>query len=234
MNPKAKSFYPSISEAIGILIVFILLSILFGMLPAIGNLAKNKFFQDLLMLFSYVLAAGGTVLIAIRIKKVQHPDSVLLINKIPRISTYILSVILTLAVIIVLEPLNELVTRLLPMPEQMQQLFNELFSPTFPAFLTAVIAAPILEEMIFRGVILEGFLRNYNPVKAILIVNLMFGLAHLNVWQFVGAFMVGIFISWVYWKTRSLSLAILIHMVNNMVSYLAIYFSSKPMQYAVN
>jgi hypothetical protein len=194
----------------------------FGMLIAIGS-KTGGILQDYSTFLAYVLSAGGTLLVVMRFKKIKHPDENTFYNQKFSTSTFLISVALILAVIIATEPL----TNLIPMPEIFKKMLNEMFSKTFPAFLTAVIAAPILEEMIFRGIILEGLLKNYNPFKAIIITNLLFGIAHMNPWQFVGAFIIGIFISWIYMKTRSIILPILMHFINNLTSYLLIYFTSE-------
>ena len=79
---------------------------------------------------------------------------------------------------------------------------------------------------------MQGFLKNYSPVKAIVWTNVLFGLAHLNPWQFVGAFLMGVLISWVYYKTRNLVLPVLMHTVNNLTSYLFLYLSDVPISEA--
>lgn len=223
METLKNKYYPDIKQAIGILLLFIFLSMIFGLITSLGSLVNNELFQNITLFLSYTLAAGGTVIIIARIKKTQNPDIPVFTNYKLKTKTFLVTVVLTFAVIIVNEPLANLI----PMPDSVKDLFETMFKPTIPAFLTAVIAAPILEEMIFRGIILEGFLRNYSPVKSILLASLLFGVAHLNIWQFIGAFVIGAFISWVYWKTRSLGLSIAIHMINNLVGYLAMLFSSK-------
>lgn len=87
-----------------------------------------------------------------------------------------------------------------------------------------VMAAPVLEELIFRGIILDGLLKIYTPLKSILISSLLFGLIHLNPSQIVGAFMFGIFTGWVYHRTRNLLLTIIIHAVANLGAFLLRYF----------
>ena len=87
-----------------------------------------------------------------------------------------------------------------------------------------VIAAPILEELIFRGVILDGLLKKYTPAKSILISSLLFGLVHLNPWQFITGLIIGIFSGWVYYRTKSLSLSIIIHASANLSGFLMRYF----------
>jgi hypothetical protein len=223
MIPLKKSYYPNIQQAIGILLIFIFLSMIFGYFASLSFFTANPQLQSLALLFSYTFAAGGTVLVIIRMKKVQHPELSAFLNYSQKLKTIFITLILTLSVIVIIEP----ITNLIPIPDTYKSLFEELFKPTIPAFLTAVIIAPVLEEMIFRGIILEGFLRNYSPAKSILLASLLFGLAHLNIWQFIGAFLIGVFISWIYWKTRSIGLAIGIHITNNFVSYMAMYLSSE-------
>jgi len=74
------------------------------------------------------------------------------------------------------------------------------------------------EEMMFRGVILSGFKDNYSAKKAIIVSALLFGIVHLNPWQFVTAFIFGIIAGWVCLKTKSLLLCIYMHLFNNMTS----------------
>ena len=58
-----------------------------------------------------------------------------------------------------------------------------------------LVVAPILEELLFTGIILDGFLKKYNPTFAILVYALIFGASHFNVAQssqaFVGALVSG-------------------------------------------
>ena len=93
------------------------------------------------------------------------------------------------------------------------------------SFITIVIAAPILEELIFRGIILNGLLKSNSPLKSIIISSLLFGLVHLNPWQFIGASILGSLSGWVYFKTNKLTLPIIIHMTNNFLGFLVNYFS---------
>lgn len=114
---------------------------------------------------------------------------------------------------------------LMPMPEFLEKAFMEVRTQTGVfTFVTMVIAAPILEELIFRGIVLDGLLKIYTPLKSILISSLLFGLVHLNPVQLVTGFLFGIFSGWVYYHTRSLSLSIIIHAAVNLSAYLMRYF----------
>tara|TARA_B100000953_G_scaffold18144_1_gene15506 strand:- start:161 stop:943 length:783 start_codon:yes stop_codon:yes gene_type:complete len=91
-------------------------------------------------------------------------------------------------------------------------------------FIALVIAAPILEELIFRGIMLDGLLRIYSPTKAVIVSSLLFGLIHLNPAQFVGGALVGGFMGWVYVHTRSVLATILIHAAFNLTAFTESYF----------
>jgi uncharacterized protein len=93
--------------------------------------------------------------------------------------------------------------------------------------IVTVIAAPVFEELIFRGIILDGFLKRYKPRTAIFLSSLIFGIAHLNLPQFLNALLLGILMGWVYWKTKSLLLTILIHFINNLSATLLDFYNSK-------
>ena len=86
------------------------------------------------------------------------------------------------------------------------------------------IAAPVAEEMLFRGVILHA-LRPYGNGFAILISALFFGLIHGNFSQAPGAFVIGIALGIVTLRTRSLLPAIFIHLVNNTISVVEEYLA---------
>jgi hypothetical protein len=90
--------------------------------------------------------------------------------------------------------------------------------------ITAVIMAPIFEEIIFRGIIQKGLINNgMKPSKAIFIAAVIFGLVHANPWQFVGAVLLGCVLGLVYERTKSLLLPMLLHGFNNLCSSILIY-----------
>lgn len=79
--------------------------------------------------------------------------------------------------------------------------------------------APLLEEILFRGIIQKGMMNNgVRPLTAIVLSAFFFGLFHLNPWQFVGAFLLGLVLGLVYYKTDSLLMPILLHAFNNFIS----------------
>lgn len=87
------------------------------------------------------------------------------------------------------------------------------------------ILGPILEELLFRGAITKVLLKKYNPLTAILVSGLIFGIFHVNPAQVVGAILIGFVLAWIYYRTHSLIPCILIHIMNNSLSvYLSLKF----------
>ena len=91
----------------------------------------------------------------------------------------------------------------------------------------SVIAAPVMEELLMRGVIYGRLKRGIrNRAAAALLGALVFGLFHGNVVQGVYAFLMGLFFIWVYDKSGSLLAPILAHMAANGSSILVQWISS--------
>ncbi|MDP2335674.1 MAG: CPBP family intramembrane metalloprotease [Bacteroidota bacterium] len=79
----------------------------------------------------------------------------------------------------------------------------------------AILLAPILEELLFRGTILTGMLENYTTRKAILLTTAFFALIHGNILHIIPAFFWGLLLGYTFYKTRSIVLGILLHMTVN-------------------
>ena len=98
--------------------------------------------------------------------------------------------------------------------------------PFWSSFLVTAIFAPVFEEWLCRGMVLRGLLTKMKPAWAIVISALFFAFIHLNPWQALNAFAIGLVMGFVYYKTGSLWLTMLIHFVNNGTSVVLAQFSS--------
>lgn len=107
-----------------------------------------------------------------------------------------------------------LIAMLKPMgySDAMFEFFNTF---DFMTLLYSCVLAPFLEEMLFRGVILRSFLNRYPPGRAIIATALLFGIFHLNAYQFVTASLGGLVLGWLYERTRSLWPSIALHALYN-------------------
>lgn len=90
---------------------------------------------------------------------------------------------------------------------------------SFGLVILTTLFAPLLEEILFRGIIQKGLInKGMKPMNAIVLSAFLFGAFHLNPWQFVGAFLLGLVLGLVYFKTKSLLMPILLHAFNNGIS----------------
>lgn len=107
-----------------------------------------------------------------------------------------------------------------------EQLMSKLTDDPVIMIITAVVMAPVFEEIIFRGIIQKGLMNaGIKPWKAILFSSVVFGLVHANPWQFVGAVLLGCVLGLVYYKTKSLLLPMLLHAFNNLCSSILIFYT---------
>lgn len=95
------------------------------------------------------------------------------------------------------------------------------------------VIAPIVEELIFRGLILHGLRRNYNGFTAVFISALLFALFHLNPWQFPATFLLGLLLGWIVIRTKSIILSILGHSINNLLVLLSITYWEQISTYSI-
>ena len=122
---------------------------------------------------------------------------------------------------LVLYELNKAVICVIPMPESFQELIKSTLGrePSYPsALFHAAIVAPYVEELLFRGVILCGLLSNHSRKCAIIWSSILFGLSHLNPWQFSPALLYGFVFAWWTISTGSLWPAVVGHALNNLLS----------------
>ncbi|WP_185864454.1 type II CAAX endopeptidase family protein [Blattabacterium cuenoti] len=141
---------------------------------------------------------------------------------------YIIIFFMMLSMIILNEYISSLVPKEGPilgnMYKEIEFFLKEETKNPIPFFSTTVLLAPICEEVLFRGIILNGMLKNkIHPVKAILFSSFLFGLTHMNPWQFVGGLFVGSFIGFIYFTTSSIINCILLHVFNNAFALFAMF-----------
>lgn len=104
-----------------------------------------------------------------------------------------------------------------PMPEWLEEALGSLTGGSiWMDFICVSIFAPFFEEWLCRGMVLRGLLgHKVKPVWAIVISAAFFAIIHLNPWQAIPAFLLGCVLGYVYYKTGSLKLTMLMHFTNN-------------------
>jgi membrane protease YdiL (CAAX protease family) len=103
-------------------------------------------------------------------------------------------------------------------------------------FFIVVLLAPFVEELVFRGAVLRALL-SWSHDKAgwlgnhwtmIVISALFFSFVHLNPAQMPHAFVIGILLGWLYYRTNSIIPGIALHWTNNVSAYVVFSFFPDP------
>ncbi|RPF43086.1 CAAX prenyl protease-like protein [Hydrogenoanaerobacterium saccharovorans] len=89
-----------------------------------------------------------------------------------------------------------------------------------PTFLVVGIIAPVVEEYIFRGILIDK-LRAYGEAICVFASAFLFSLLHGNSYQLISTFIIGAVLAYVTVKTNTIVYAILIHMSNNILAIIA-------------
>lgn len=121
----------------------------------------------------------------------------------------------------------EPVSALLPeAPEWFEQIMESMTGGNLILnFIAVSVFAPFFEEWLCRGVVLRGLLTKMRPGWAIIVSALFFAVLHMNPWQALPAFLLGLLFGYVYYRTGSLKLTMLMHFTNNTM---ALIFSRIP------
>ena len=102
-----------------------------------------------------------------------------------------------------------------------------------PMILAVVVCAPIVEELIFRGIIFRSF-RKINVYLALFVSSFTFGFIHISSYvlsgdmsqwiQMLPYMAMGFVFGLAYEKTKSISIPMYLHFINNLISVIAIMF----------
>ena len=121
---------------------------------------------------------------------------------------------------VVIEPLGSII----PMSDSIKELFEKVFggSNLTDLILATAILAPVCEEVLCRGIMQRGMCAAMPPWKAILWASFIFAFIHLNPWQAIPAFILGLALGWVYFQSKCIWIPILMHAANNTISIILI------------
>ena len=230
MQQFRQIYYPTILQAVHLLILYLFIQTIVDF-----PLALIDYYKDTEYLYNPVkkvlLNAGSTIFILLYGLK-KSKAAVLDVFPLKFFNPLVILPLITFlwGAHFLLEDINMRVEKLIPAPQWFWELFGRIFESDYGwwgAFMKVVIMAPVIEELIFRGIILHGFRRNYNAATAVIISALLFSLFHLNPWQMPATFVLGLLLGWIMIRTRNILLAIIGHAINNLLVLLTVTFWSK-------
>lgn len=175
--------------------------------------------KDYGMLVSYPLMFIPAMLYASAKSRLDEnftPDVPVDSNRFGRLGGFAMAVIVSVATLAAAF-LTDITTKLLPpMPAFLEEAMKQLLdAPLWVTLISVSVFAPFFEEWLCRGMIMRGLLGRMSPFAAITVSAAFFAVIHLNPWQAIPAFILGLLFGLVYYKTGSLKLTMLMHCVNN-------------------
>ncbi len=125
------------------------------------------------------------------------------------------------------------VLALIPFPESWLSQYGEMSSVITDSamwlqVLTSVIVAPILEEIVFRGLVHSTLKEGMPMFAAMLISAWVFGLVHVAIIWMIYAAVFGFLLVWVYEKYKSLLACICLHFGFNLCGVLLSMLETAP------
>lgn len=122
---------------------------------------------------------------------------------------------------------------IIPLPKGFSEILSESLSlgvnqyPIGVLILFLAVLPGLCEEITFRGYIMRGMLNTRGPAVAIFLSAVFFGMMHFSLYRFLPTFGMGLILGFIAWRTRSLWLSILIHIINNA---LVVFVSQLPQE----
>ena len=111
-------------------------------------------------------------------------------------------------------------------PPASQAPLTQLFGPGWAGVVLSlallVLIGPVIEELAFRGVLLEAF-AGKGPGFAIGLTSVIFALSHATAWLFVPTLVLGVAAGWIAWSRASVVPAIWLHSLYNLTAVLAAF-----------
>ncbi|MFI3327759.1 MAG: CPBP family intramembrane glutamic endopeptidase [Rikenellaceae bacterium] len=122
-------------------------------------------------------------------------------------------VLMLLSIVFVVEPLKQL------LPETQLPTGRGRFM-----LLSLVCVAPLFEELLCRGIIMEAIRGKRGAWAACVISSLIFGVIHIEPQSMLNAFVIGLMLGYLYLRTNSIFAPIIMHSINNVLAYLILLF----------
>lgn len=200
---------------------FLLWCLIYCVTAFVGNIAGDITGRDVIM--SWTMLLGFILMIVIYIGKHYVELSFGCIGKRMVWPSVGMSVLIAVSYVLVLVAVFVLIDIEQFFPKEVESL-NETGKHLFlgiAGVLNGCIICPVLEEIGVRGILLGGLLKSQcRPWIAIIVTALTFALLHGVGVHFVVSLVFGIILGWLYWRTRSIILCMIIHIVNNSLSFI--------------
>lgn len=218
--------YPSIKNSIFLCFIFFAVQISLGIVLELIRVSETSVLYGIMMIIIFLVSLFIPIYYGFRKTKTTFKE----VFKVRNISLklWLYGIVFSCGFVIVSSEIDNIINFFLPMPLVLEEVFfNMAGNKSFIIALSTLVLIPAFgEEMFFRGVILHGFEKNYSVKKAVFVSAFLFGVIHLNPWQFISGFIIGAISAWTAIKTKSIFLSIYIHFFNNFLFLLCFRFEN--------
>ncbi len=182
------------------------------LLPLFGSSAVGADNAGAVMLLSQMMAFIPTILFMFIMRKRRGNEPIKVKFSLKGFDPVIIvsGLVMMFAVSVIIEPLLALVPSVRP----------PIDGGGFLMLLSVVVVAPIFEEYICRGLLLESLRSTRGVVLAWIISSLFFAMMHLDGVLSINAFFMGLILGYIYISSGSLFAPIILHAINNAFAYI--------------
>lgn len=103
-----------------------------------------------------------------------------------------------------------------------------LFDYPVALFIQACVSAPLLEEVLVRGVFYEILRERFSVAWSVVITSVFFSIMHFDSFNTLFYIMISLIFSYIYVKTRSITYCVILHVCVNAFSFLSYYTKFTP------
>lgn len=209
---------PSIRKAVWLLVsgigigfsASVILMLILGVPQEVNKIQLILLIGELFMLIPILFWGGRQHLTLGPLLRFRRPATKALLLTLP----------IAVSLTIIVDALDRLTQALFPPPEQLLKIGELLKITDWRSALmvigVVVIAAPLVEELIFRGFLQRVLERRLGDItRAVLISALLFALMHFNIWWAVQIYILGVFMGYLAWRTDSILPSFIVHAFNN-------------------
>lgn len=219
---------PGILNIKNAIIIIVIAAVTKLVLWGLASIGINFFYQSFpiygyrtLILSSSLIIDFVTIFIAVRLFNVDLNEQ---LNKIKLITIFlfsILAIIIWLLILPLVNPLDffeKLANHKITIHQYDITIIEKPIFNNIIYFFLMVIITPIIEEILYRGIIFNLLLKKYSVNISLIVSSLIFAFVHLRFIGFGYLFLYGLLFGFAYYKTKSIFTPIIIHFVINLMA----------------
>ncbi|MBN2385096.1 CPBP family intramembrane metalloprotease [bacterium] len=197
---------------------FILFGIVFLLIYFLGSLVQQK---DLIigLWLTQIFLIALPALLFVRMNRFEYISFLGLRSF--RVRQLVAALLFELGLLASLPLIMTFQNWLIPAPKSFFEDFSQaLFGSDYPAWVTILtfgLSAGFCEEILFRGTLTGAFSRTWNKWRVVLMVGILFGLLHFNIYRLIPTACIGFVYTYIRLQTGSLFLSIILHTVHNVL-----------------